>query len=108
MTTISYGKSVKPARKENAAARRHQRRAAEAIDKKLVESRICKALGQKPEEVTNVKKVAVSNKRSVSSRAELVTLTHFVKPVSSPDNRCLPEVAMFAAGFRKSEKITAR
>lgn len=108
MTTISYGKSVKPASKENAAVRRHQRRAAEAIDRKLVESRICKALGQKPEEVTSVKKAEVSTKRNVSSRAELVTLTHFVKPVSSSDNRCLPEVAMFAAGFRKSENITAR
>ncbi|AKE09180.1 transcriptional antitermination N peptide [Serratia liquefaciens] len=108
MTAISYGKSVKPASKENAAARRHQRRAAEAIDRKLVESRICKALGQKPEEITRVNKSEASTKRNVSSRAELVTLTHFVKPVSSSDNRCLPEVAMFAAGFRKSEKITAR
>lgn len=108
MTTISYGKSVKPASKENAAARRHQRRAVEAIDRKLIESRICKALGQKPEEINSVKKSDVSSKRNVSSRAELVTLTHFVKPISSSDNRCLPEVAMFAAGHRKSDKITAR
>jgi hypothetical protein len=105
MTTISYGKSIKPASKENAAARRHQRRAAEAIDRKLVESRICKALGQKPEEVTRAKKAKVSTKRNVSSRAELVTITHFVKPVSSSDNRCLPEVAKFAAGNR-SESYT--
>ncbi|MBC3250482.1 antitermination protein [Serratia fonticola] len=102
MTTITYGKSVKPVSKENAAMRRHQRRAAEAIDRKLVELRICKALGQQPEAVE------VVAARKPSSRAELVTLTHFSKPVSNSDNCCLPEVARFAAGHRKTNNITAR
>lgn len=107
MTTITYGKSVKPVRKENAATRRHQRRAAEATDRKLVELRICKALGQQPEvvEVVSQEVVAV---RKPSNRAELVTLTHFSKPVSNSDNCCLPEVALFSVKSKKTESITAR
>lgn len=107
MTTITYGKSVKPVSKENAATRRHQRRAAEAIDRKLVELRICKALGQQPEVVEAVSQEAVAA-RKPSNRAELITLTHFSKPVSNLDNTCLPEVAKYAAGYRKSTNVTAR
>ncbi|MFT2798814.1 antitermination protein [Serratia sp. N21D137] len=107
MTTITYGKSVKPVSKENAATRRHQRRSAEAIDRKLVELRICKALGQQPEVVQAVSQEVVAA-RKPSSRAELVTITHFSKPVSNSDNCCLPEVARFAAGHRKTTNVTAR
>lgn len=107
MTTITYGKSVKPVSKENAATRRHQRRAAEAIDRKLVELRICKALGQQPE-VVQADSQEVTVARKPSSRAELVTLTHLSKPVSSSGNTCLPQVAMFNAGHRKSGSVTAR
>ncbi|HBE9079126.1 hypothetical protein ABQ397_25105 [Serratia fonticola] len=103
MTTITYGKSVKPVSKENAATRRHQRRAAEAIDRKLVELRICKALGQQPEAVEAVSQQVIAA-RKPSSRAELVTLTHFSKPVSNSDNTCLPQVALYAAGHRKTRK----
>lgn len=107
MTTITYGKSVKPVSKENAATRRHQRRAAEAIDRKLVELRICKALGQQPEVVQAASQEVVVA-RKPSSRAELVTITHFSKPVSNSDNCCLPEVSLFRAGYRNSENISAR
>ncbi|NXZ86391.1 hypothetical protein HZI30_05500 [Serratia fonticola] len=108
MTTITYGKSVKPVSKENAATRRHQRRAAEAIDRKLVELRICKALGQQPEVVEQAVSQEVVAARKPSSRAELVTLTHFSKPVSNSDNCCLPEVALFSVKSKKTESITAR
>ena len=107
MTTITYGKSVKPVSKENAATRRHQRRAAEAIDRKLVELRICKALGQQPE-VVQAASQEVAAARKPSSRAELVTITHFSKPVSNSDNTCLPQVALYAAGHRKTTNVTAR
>lgn len=107
MTTITYGKSVKPVSKENAATRRHQRRASEAIDRKLVELRICKALGQKPEAVQAASQ-EVTAARKPSNRAELVTITHFSKPMSNTNNTCLPQVALFVAGHRKSNNVTAR
>jgi hypothetical protein len=98
MTTITYGKSVNPV-KDNAATRRHKRRAAEAIDRKLVESRILKALGQKPEQGG---KPVVIAKRKPTMRAEMVTITHFAKPVST--SCCLPEVAIYRAGYRTTRK----
>ncbi|HDL6742423.1 TPA: hypothetical protein ACSRD7_004245 [Yersinia enterocolitica] len=53
-------------------------------------------------------KVELTCKRKPAMRAEVMTITRRVQYAPSADNICLPEVAAFAAGYRKSESVTAR
>ena len=98
MTVINYGKSVT----ENAKSRRHARRRAVAMERERIESIIDAAFGI---EVVEVAPAAEHH----MSRIE--------KAVSSPSLRdrneggavCLPTVAIYSAGHRKSKDIvTAR
>lgn len=98
MTVITYGKSVT----ENAKSRRHARRRAAAMDRERIESIIEAAFGIEAVEATPVVEHHMS-------RIE--------KAVSSPSLRdrneggasCLPDVSIYAAGYRKSKDIvTAR
>lgn len=41
-------------------------------------------------------------------RVAKALIAHDTKIYDSADNRCLPQVALYSAGFRKSENITAR
>lgn len=97
MTVITYGTSVK----ETAKTRRHARRRAVAMDRERIESIIDIAFGIEPEVVA----------------VEVKHISRIEKACSSPSLRdkhestsvCLPEVAKYAAGFRKStESVTAK
>ena len=51
-------------------------------------------------------RVELQCKRKPKMRAEVVTITSQVQHYEG--SCCLPEVAIFAAGHRKSERVTAR
>lgn len=97
MTVITYGKSVT----ENAKARRHARRRAVAIERERIESIIDAAFGIE----------AVEAAPAIEHH-----MSRIEKAVSSPSLRdrneggavCLPSVAIYNAGYRKSENVTAR
>lgn len=57
MATITYGTSVKPVAKSNAAIRRRQRRKEDAIKRDLIGSRVLRAFGLKPEKRPVLKRV---------------------------------------------------
>ncbi|PXW19029.1 regulator [Pantoea sp. JKS000250] len=92
MTVITYGTSVK----ENAKSRRHARRRAVAMDRERIESIIDTAFGIEPEVVA----------------IEVKHISRIEKACSSPSMRdrhestsvCLPEIALFNAGYRKTRK----
>lgn len=124
MPKITYGNSVNPVAKSNSAIRRKQRRKAEAIKRDLVESVIYKALGLKPEK----RKVLSLPKRRPASPPNMQPLQDYQQQITKVAEQqlsarykkrgsfmefeggscCIPEVAKFSAGYRKSENITAR
>lgn len=54
-------------------------------------------------------KAELTCKRKPAMRAVVATITTTTKHYPSADNMCLPDVAIFSAGFRKpTETITAR
>lgn len=97
MTVITYGTSVK----ETAKTRRHARRRAVAIDRERIESIIDAAFGTQPEVV------AVEVKHL--SRIEKAVISPSLRDRHESTSQCLPEIAIFAAGYRNSKDIvTAR
>ncbi len=96
MTVITYGKSVT----ENAKTRRHARRRAVAVERDRIESIIDTAFGIEPEAV------AVEVKHL--SRIEKAVISPSLRDRHESTSVCLPEIALFNAGYRKSESITAR
>lgn len=97
MTVITYGTSVK----ETAKTRRHARRRAVAMDRERIESIIDTALGIEPEVVAiEVKHI---------SRIEKAVISPSLRDRHESTSKCLPEIAIFAAGYRSSKYIvTAR
>ncbi|MDW2592644.1 transcriptional antitermination N peptide [Citrobacter braakii] len=51
-------------------------------------------------------RVQLQCKRKPSMRSEVVTITTMVSQYSG--STCLPDVALYSAGYRKSSKVTAR
>lgn len=97
MTVITYGTSVK----ESAKTRRHARRRAVAMDRERIESIIDTAFGIEPEVV------AIEVKRI--SRIEKAVTAPSLRDKHESTAMCLPEIAIFAAGYRNSKDIvTAR
>ncbi len=97
MTVITYGTSVK----ENAKSRRHARRRAVAMDRERIESIIDTAFGIETEVV------AVEVKHI--SRIEKACSSPSLRDRHESTSQCLPEIAIFAAGYRNSKDIvTAR
>lgn len=92
MTVITYGTSVK----ETAKTRRHARRRAVAIDRERIESIIDTAFGIKPEVV------AIEVKRI--SRIEKAVTTPSLRDKHESTSVCLPEIALFNAGYRTVRK----
>lgn len=98
MTIITYGKSVS----ENAKTRRHARRRAVAMERERIESIIDAAFGVEPE-------VIQADKKSHVSRVSKAVCSPSLRSKHESTSVCLPEVAQFAAGYRKpTESITAR
>ncbi|MET3814539.1 regulator [Pantoea sp. UYEF8] len=96
MTVITYGTSVK----ENAKSRRHARRRAVAMDRDRIESIIDTAFGIEPEVVAiQVKHI---------SRIEKACISPSLRDRHEGGAVCLPEVALYNAGNRKSNSVTAR
>lgn len=97
MTVITYGKSVK----ESAKTRRHARRRAVAMDRERIESIIDTAFGIEPEAVS------IAIKRL--SRIEKAVLSPSLRDRHESTSQCLPEIAIFAAGYRHSkDTVTAK
>jgi len=100
MTTITYGSSSF----SNAKTRRHERRKAAAIERDTVGNIIDSIFGLSTQ---NESQKALRKVASRVDKAVNGTLTLRPKREES-GGMCLPEVAIFNAGHRKSENITAR
>ena len=92
MTVITYGTSVK----ETAKTRRHARRRAVAMDRERIESIIDTAFGIEPEVV------AIEVKRI--SRIEKAVISPSLRDKHESTAMCLPDVALYQAGFRNVRK----
>lgn len=128
MKTIVYGKSVNPVKKINAATRRHARRKAEAIQRELLTSRIDKVMGLKPERRKPLTRIELACKRKPAPPLDLSPLTQYQEQITLSAQKhmqaryphrgafvefdegsyCLPQVALYAAGYQKCENVTAR
>lgn len=102
MATIIYGKSVAP--RENAKSRRLARRREAAIERDALCAVIDAAFGETPAIEAKVAQGRVDK--------ALSTIEYKMKPVrgekKSSGAMCLPNVAIYSAGHRKSENITCR
>lgn len=117
MTTITYGSSVK----ETAKSRRHARRRAAAIERDNLEGVIDAAFGiralsaaEERERVAK-RKDAIKKWAVVESGCSSLKVARAINGPSVRDVKvesgamCLPQVAIFAAGYRKpTESVTAR
>ena len=108
MTNIVYGKSLNPVGKDNAKSRRNARRAEEAIKAREIEAILSAAIGgEAPSRQKELSRAEIACQRKPSMRAEAVTITTMVQ--KNEGSTCLPDVAKYAAGYRKSKDIvTAR
>lgn len=131
MTTITYGSSVK----ETAKSRRHARRRAAAIERDNLEGVIDAAFGVKTlsldekhmkaqQRVKAARKAAVIASgcsslkvaRAINCEDYGLQIARATKRIEKEFNRipvidgpiCIPDVALYAAGYRKSESVTAR
>lgn len=104
MATIIYGKSVAP--RENAKSRRLARRRDAAIERDALCAVIAKAFGEPVEVETKTQQSRVDK--------ALGSIDYKMKPARSDKDApqsgaiCLPNVAIYSAGHRKSENITCR
>ncbi|CAK8740741.1 hypothetical protein SODG_004218 [Sodalis praecaptivus] len=126
--TIVYGKSINPVVKDNARSRRQKRRRAEEIDNGLVTSRIDRVLGLKPEKQQYPSRWEKLSKRKPAPQLDLSTLTQYQEQITLSAQKhmkaryphrgavvefeegscCLENVALFQAGYRRCENVTAR
>lgn len=100
MATITYGTSINPIAKSNAAIRRKQRRKADAIQRELIESVVLKALGIKPE-----KRKVLSRSRP-TSLPDLTPLQDYQQQIITAAKK--HERRNHRIWHRKPEIITAR
>lgn len=92
MTVITYGTSTK----QSAKSRRHARRRTVAMDRERIESIIDTAFGIEPEVVAiEVKHI---------SRIEKAVISPSLRDRHESTSVCLPEIALFNAGYRKARK----
>jgi len=84
----------------NAQERRRERRAAKQADWKSANPLLV-GISAKPERIT------LTLNRKVDRVAKAL-IAQDTKYYDSADNRCLPKVAMYSAGHRKSNNVTAR
>lgn len=112
MTTITYGSSVK----ETAKSRRHARRRAAAIERDNLEGVIDAAFGVKTLSLAEKHMKAQQRVKAARKAAVIATGCSSLKvarAINGPSVRdvkvesgamCLPDVAIFAAGYRNSRK----
>lgn len=121
MANIVYGKSLNPVGKDNAKSRRNARRAEEAIKAREIEAILASAFSQEaPQRRVELSRAEIACKRPAADRVvkAVETETEYHKQILEGAAKytggdiqgsiCLPDVAIFHAGHRKSESVTAR
>jgi len=99
MTLIVYGKSTTAG---NAKSRRHERRRKLAMERDAIGNIIDSIFGCDAPEASQ----EVSRKRP--SRVDRAIPQGSLRCNETTGSVCLPEVALYAAGYRKSKQVTAR
>lgn len=95
MTVISYGSSVSAG---NAKTRRHERRRKLAIERDGISNIIDSIFG------CDASDASQEPSRKQASRVDRATSLGSLRDNSSTGSACLPEVAMYAAGYRGKTK----
>lgn len=122
MANIVYGKSLNPVGKDNAKSRRNARRAEEAIKAREIEAILASAFSQEaPQRRVELSRAEIACKRPAADRVvkAVETETEYHKQILAgaekhvggqiENGMCLPQVSIYAAGYRKSKDIvTAR
>ncbi|MBF4840600.1 regulator [Cronobacter sakazakii] len=102
MTVIQYGSSVSAG---NAKTRRHERRRKLAIERDAIGNIIDSILGCEAPDASQ------EESRKHVSRVDRATSLVALRDYQEPDEGgcvCLPDVALYSAGYRKSNNVTAR
>ncbi|ELJ7457995.1 regulator [Escherichia coli] len=102
MTVIVYGKSTFAG---NAKTRRHERRRKLAIERDAIYNIIDSIFGTDSEEHVQE---APRKRLSISEKAISLGGLRCKKTEECSGSICLPNVAIYAAGYRKSKQLTAR
>ncbi|ELD1744355.1 regulator [Escherichia coli] len=102
MTVIVYGKSTFAG---NAKTRRHERRRKLAIERDAICNIIDSIFGTDSEE-----HVQEAHRKRLSISEKAISLGSLLskKADECSGSICLPNVAIYAAGYRKSKQLTAR
>ena len=99
MTVITYGSSVSAG---NAKTRRHERRRKLAIERDGIAYIIDSIFGCDAPDASQ----EVSRKQL--SRVDRATSLGSLRDSNTVGSACLPDVAIYAAGYRNTKQITAR
>ncbi|WP_123004202.1 regulator [Escherichia coli] len=102
MTVIVYGKSTFAG---NAKTRRHERRRKLAIERDAICNIIDSLFGTDSEEPVQEEQ---KKRLSLSEKAISLGNLRCKKEDECSGSICLPNVALYAAGYRKSKQLTAR
>ncbi|WDC08789.1 regulator [Escherichia albertii] len=102
MTVIVYGKSTFAG---NAKTRRHERRRKLAIERDAICNIIDSIFGTDSEEPVQE---APRKRLSLSEKAISLSNIRNQNTDECSGSICLPNVALYAAGYRKSKQLTAR
>ncbi|EMW6640539.1 regulator [Escherichia coli] len=102
MTVIVYGKSTFAG---NAKTRRHERRRKLAIERDAICNIIDSIFGTDSEEPVQE---APRKRLSLSEKAISLSNIRNQNTDECSGSICLPNVAIYAAGYRKSKQLTAR
>ena len=102
MTVIVYGKSTFAG---NAKTRRHERRRKLAIERDAICNIIDSIFGTDSEEPVHE---APRKRLSISEKAISLGIISKSNTDANSGSVCLPEVALYAAGYRRQKLITAR
>ncbi|EMQ3424419.1 regulator [Escherichia coli H10] len=102
MTVIVYGKSTFAG---NAKTRRHERRRKLAIERDAIYNIIDSIFGTDSEEPVQE---APRKRLSISEKAISLGGLRCKKAEECSGSICLPNVSIYAAGYRKSKQLTAR
>lgn len=101
MTVITYGQSVFAG---NAKTRRHERRRAAAIERDTIGNIIDSVFGFAAPEASQ--EASVTGCRDRVQQA--LRAPNWRQPKEETGSACLPQVAIYSAGHRKSNEVTAR
>ena len=100
MTVITYGSSVSAG---NAKTRRHERRRKLAMERDAIGNIIDSIFGSDAPDASQEVKA-----KRIDRVSKAISLAGTRQKEVEGGAVCLPEVAMFAAGHRKSNNVTAR